>query len=248
MLQEEDLMGIGFTKNESRVYLTLARYDSTDAHTMIKETKFHKKTVYENLDKLITKGLVSYITEKGRKIFKIENPENLIDEIEKQEDLLQKRKLKSQDIVAEIKKLQKKTKTVSDAKIYRGLKGLKTLYAELISNGKEYLCFGAPQESIDIIGDAFWRNFNVKLRENKIKTRMIFNHSIKAYGETMQSKIIEIRYFDEDFDPLTETDIQDDKVAFVVWKEEPVAFVIQDRIIADNYREFFEQMWKNSKR
>jgi len=39
------------------------------------ELKFYSKTVYELLDKLIDKGLVSFVIKSNTKFFEAENPE-----------------------------------------------------------------------------------------------------------------------------------------------------------------------------
>jgi len=63
----EEFIDLGFNRNEAKVYLALARYGHATANEIIKATKFHKNIVYDNLEKLIDKGLVSYITEIRRK-------------------------------------------------------------------------------------------------------------------------------------------------------------------------------------
>ncbi len=37
------------------------------------------------------------------------------------------------------------------------------------------------------------------------------------------------------------------KVATIVWRETPTAFVIKSKQVADSYKKFFEDMWKIAK-
>ena len=82
----------------------------------------------------------------------------------------------------------------------------------------------------------------------KIKVNILFNHSLKDFGEKIKNKLTEIRYFDKDFEPLTQTDIHEDKVAIIVWTETPILFLIEDKEVANSYKKYFEKMWKQSKK
>ena len=73
-MEMKNLVDLGFNKNEAKVYLSLIRFGKVDAKQIIKDTKFHKNIVYDNLSKLIDRGLVSFIIEGKKKIFQILYP------------------------------------------------------------------------------------------------------------------------------------------------------------------------------
>ena len=246
-MEIEDLTRLGLSKNEAIVYLSLVRFGSANAGELIRDTKLHKKLVYENLEKLIDKGLVAFITEDNRKVFKIISAHALVDIFEDKitEDI--KKKKEAERTAKEINNIVGSIKQKQEALVYRGKKGVRTFYKELLEDGNDYIVFGAPEKSIGLMDDLFWRNFNVKRRDKKIKAKLIFNESIRKYGESIKNKITEIRYFDKDFEPLTETNIQEDRVAIIVWTEEPILFIIQDKNVAENYKKYFEKMWRLAK-
>ncbi len=246
-MQLEDLTELGFNKNEAKVYLSLIRFRSADAHKLIQDTKFHKNIVYDNLDKLIDKGLITYIIQEGKKIFKISSPHMLTEFFIDKEREIQVKKEKAKKLANEITKLSKEVKYDQEAIIYRGIKGIRSFYKETLE-GSDYVIFGAPKESVEIMGETFWKNYNLKRIEKNIKVRMIFNKSIRDYGKTIKDKFTHIRYFDKDFEPLTETHIQEDKVGIIVWTKEPFLFLIKDKNVAKNYLIFFEDMWKQAKK
>ena len=45
-MDKEDLIKLGFNRNEAIVYLSLVRFGQADANLLIKDTKFHKNIVY----------------------------------------------------------------------------------------------------------------------------------------------------------------------------------------------------------
>ena len=246
-MKPEDLIEIGFNRNEAKVYLSLIKFGKADAHQLIQYTKFHKNIIYDNLEKLIDKGLVTYILEGGRKVFKLASSNMLIEFFNEQEKEIKAKQDKAKDIAKEIDKISKVVKEKQEATIYKGKNGLKTFYNQMLKKG-EFCVFGSPKESVEIMGETFWRNFDVKRKQIKLSAKLIFNYSLREYGETVKNNYTEVRYLKENFEPLTETTIQDDKVGIIVWSEEPILFLIQNKFVADNYRKFFEDMWRMSKK
>ena len=246
-MKTEDLIELGFNKNETKVYLSLIKFKEADAHRIIQDTKFHKNIVYDNLDKLIEKGLVTYIIKEGKRMYKLASPNMLVEFFKEKEKEVQDKKEKAVKIAEEINKSKKEIKYEQEAMVYRGIKGIKSFYKETLE-GKDYVVFGGPRESVDIMGETFWKNYNLKRMEGKIKVRMIFNPSLRDYGNTIVNKYTFVKYFDKDFEPLTETHIQDNKVGIIVWTEEPVLFLIKDRNVAKSYLKYFEDMWKIAKK
>lgn len=247
-MKTEDLTSLGFNRNEAKVYVSLIKFGKADANQIIKDTKFHKNIVYDNLEKLIDKGLVTFIIDKNKKLFQIASPEMLISFFEEQEKEVENRKKLAVKLSEEIKKTIKKIPFKSEATIYKGIKGIKAFFNEVLREGKDFVVFGAPKESIEIMDEHFWKNFELKRNEMKIKVRMIFNPSLKDFGKKLESKFTLIRYFDKDFEPLTETHIEDDKVAIIVWSEEPILFLIKDKFVANSYFGFFEKMWEQARK
>jgi len=242
----QELMELGFNRNEAKVYASLIKFGNADASQIIKDTKFHKNIVYDNLEKLIDKGLVTFVIEKGRKVFKIAPPNMLVQLFEEQQANLSKKKQKAKKLAQVIKKSRKKARHKQEAMVYRGVKGIKSFYNQLMEIGKDYVVFGAPEESVEVMGELFWLNFNKKLLEKNIRCRLIFNPSIREHGDLIKDRHVKIRYFDYDFEPKTETNVQCDRVAIIVWTDEPVLFLIQDKFVAGSYKEYFEEMWKKS--
>ena len=91
MTMIEELTRLGLTINESKVYLALLELGSTNAGKIIKKTKLHRNIVYDNLDKLIEKGLVSFVIIKNTKYFETTSPSELKGYVSKQkQDILNK--------------------------------------------------------------------------------------------------------------------------------------------------------------
>ena len=57
----EILEEIGLSKNEAKIYLTLLDLGSATASKIADTSKMHRTTVYDALDRLVQKGIVSHI-------------------------------------------------------------------------------------------------------------------------------------------------------------------------------------------
>ncbi len=148
----------------------------------------------------------------------------------------------------EIQTIVRKFPIIQKATIYQGIQAIRTYHAQVIASKKSMCIFGAPKQSVDIMGETFWKNFDKKRVENKIEARMIFNNSLRYFAKKLPKKYTYIRYFDKEFEPLTQTDIHGDNVAIIVWTEEPFIFLIQDTNVAHSYLQYFENMWKQAKK
>jgi len=136
------------------------------------------------------------------------------------------------------------------ATIFKGIKGVREVYYKLVNNyNNEYLTFGGGPITTDIMGFHFWMNLHRKRIENKIKSRQLFDLSVKSIGGIEMEKLplTNIRYLSADFAQFQETVIIGDYVAITVFAEEPYSFLIKDENIAKGYKKYFEMLWQQAK-
>ena len=238
----KNLMELGLTKNESTVYLSLIKFGKADARLLIKDTKLHKKVVYENIERIIDKGLAGFIVDNGRRVFQLNPSNSLVNFFEDRILEEENKKRMAEKIAEEINKTQKTISEKKEAIIYRGKQGVRTLYRELLEVGEDYVVFGAPEKSLQIMDELFWRNFNSKRKEKQMGARLLFNTSLKKYGDSIKDSLTKVKFFEKDFEPLTETNIQKDRVAIIVWSDEPILFIITDKIVVESYKAYFEKI------
>lgn len=68
------LEDVGLTKTEIKIYLTLPRLGQSTTTPIVREAHIHASKVYEYLDKLIQKGLVTYTIQANKKHFTAADP------------------------------------------------------------------------------------------------------------------------------------------------------------------------------
>lgn len=246
-MEEGRLIRLGLNINEAKVYVALLKKGTASAGELIKVTEFHRSIVYDNLEKLIDKGLVSYVLEGKKKLFRA-NPAQMISEmLEKEQEKLEEKKKVAELVRKDIAKLIKVQDPNQEATIFRGVKGMKSLLQNTLDEGKDYYVFGAPKASLEIMGSQYWEIYNKKREMKKILIKMIFNEELKEWSKKIKSPLTQIKFLPKKFDSLTETMIYGDKVIIIVWSEKPIATLITDKNIANAYKSYFNLLWNSAK-
>src|SRR3989338_8148629 len=100
----EILEKLGLTGNEVKVYLALLRLGSVTAGEIIKSTNLHRAGTYDTLERLMEKGLVSYVIRANRKYFEAASPKNFLGVLERKEEELRKERSELLKIVPDLEK------------------------------------------------------------------------------------------------------------------------------------------------
>ena len=244
----EVLKKIGLSHTEASLYLRLLKNGASDVKTLVESTGFYKANTYDALERLCEKGLISKIVEGGKRIYQIQKPESFIEFIEKKKHELEEQSKIAKELAKNVENMKKIITNVETASVFRGISGVKQIYSEIINEKLDYFVFGSPKESDELIGDYYWQNLHLKKREHQIKAKAIFHKSLRNWKDRIDPNIISLRFFDEKFEPLTETTIYGSKVAFVIWLDIPVVTIINNSHLAESYGQVFNMLWKIAKK
>lgn len=241
MLQE--LTQIGLTKNEAKVYLVLIEIGSTKAGEIIKKTKLHRNIVYDNLEKLIEKGLVSFVTIKNIKQFEVTSPEELKEYVNKKKQEIFNEEKVMKEILPQIEKLRVSSEKKQEATIFKGKKGLKTVLEEITKSKSELLVFGTGWGMKEIMG-SYYEQWHLKLKLNKIKCRILLPENKKG----LFLKPFTEKYLSEKNIFPSTIAVYGNKVLNIIWGEEPIAILITSEKASQSYKQFFDLLWKTAKK
>ena len=127
---EYTLEGIGLTNNEIKIYLFLLKAGETTTGLIISETGIANSRVYESLNSLINRGLVTYNVQKDGKHFQAASPKTFL-------ELEEERKKKIQEIMPNLEELQGQKQTETKTAVYEGYQGFKTAFQKIIEDCPE---------------------------------------------------------------------------------------------------------------
>ena len=241
-MDTEILEELGLTRTEIKIYLVLLELGSSSAGAILEKSKLPNSTVHRDLNSLIESGLVNFILEGKRKIYQATNPMHFFSFIEE-------KKRKFEEILPGLKEKQKRAVKEEFASVYKGIRGIKEVYSIMINaGGKEYNTFGGGPITSEIMSFTWWLNLHKRRIANKLPSRQVFDESVRKGGkEIAKNPLTKIRYVDKDFAQFQETIIVGDFVAIAVFSDNPYAFLIKDKNVAESYKKYFELLWKIAK-
>ena len=104
--QIHNLIKLGFTDGEAKTYLALIEIGSSTVGPLAKKTGIAYSKIYEVLERLIKKGVVSFIKKGKTKYFQAVNPSALFDYIDKKEQDLETQKNLLNNMVPQLELIQ----------------------------------------------------------------------------------------------------------------------------------------------
>jgi HTH-type transcriptional regulator, sugar sensing transcriptional regulator len=245
----DTLTSVGLTKGEANVYLTLLKLGNTTSGKIIKESLVSRSKVYDVLERLKQKGLVTEMIKQNIRFFEAADPERIINYLELKKQDIESKIVSSKEIVSDLNKLKSLQLERQDAKVYTGVEGLKTVYNEILNDlnqGDEYLAFGIGANEIKNNAiSLFIKKFHLRRADKKVNARIIMHPDTKKEMQSFSKlKYYQYRYTDVMFP--TNIAIWKDNVLTLIWNDKPLAFVIKSKQVAEKYTTYFNYIWKSS--
>jgi sugar-specific transcriptional regulator TrmB len=240
----DDLISIGLTSGEARVFLTLLKLGSAKVGQIVKDSNVSYSKVYDVLDRLSSKGLVSHIILGNVKYFNAVEPYRLEEYIKRKEQEVRKQLETANKVIPELAKIADKNRQNDMAEIFMGDKGIRTAYEILLreATSKDILYYFYPFEGYHPIASPFYSRLYLFQKQKKVQQRGIatldFKQS-KHYAEI--SKGVKMKFVDF---PLPATmDICKDKLLIISW-ENVTGILISSKEIAERFLNYFNSIWK----
>ncbi len=235
------LFDAGLTVNEARVYLTLLKLGSASVTEITKESKVHRVNVYDVIERLLTKGLISSILKANKQFYEAASPDNLL-------HLLDSKRENIKEALPEMKLLYEQRKDRQEIHYFKGPQGVFNAYNMILEQGETLYAIGGSGYNREILKHRhkIWDQERIK---RKINVKAIYYESLRATKKTDKERLWETRFIANEYQSNLMIDICGD-LSIILFpqpkKEDILAVVIESRGIADGYRKQFEFMWKNA--
>jgi len=243
------LEDIGLTKNEIKIYLSLLKLGSTSTGAIVKEAKVHASKVYDCLERLSNKGLVSHVILANTKHFKAVNPDRLIDFLIDKKKKIEDQEQEIKQYIPQLKSLQLFGVDETQAEIFQGWKGMETVFNEGIKElgkGDTWYVLGAYAGEDKERTNLFIQRVIMNCEKKKMKWKIIYNESARnTFQYEQRSAITENRFLNQET-PAT-INIYKDVVFIALWIEKPIAFRVRSQKVADSFKTYFKFMWNLAK-
>ncbi len=242
---------IGLRKNEIRIYLELLKIGSSTAGKITEVTGIHRRMVYDILDRLIEKGLISYIIKQNIRYYSAANPEKIKDYLKEKEDKIREDIKNINKIIPELLNLYNLKKDKIEAEIYKGKEGLKTVMNLILKEDKDWISIGSTGKGPSTL-PYFLDNWHKQRLKQKIKFKsLVVNNpeGEKRAKEFIKIGLSEIKFLPKEIKNPQTIWIFGNIVAIILISiEEPIIFVINNKEISNSFRDYFNWIWKIAKK
>jgi predicted transcriptional regulator len=239
-LKGEVLEDLGLSKNEVRVYLMLLEIGSATSWEVSKRIKIHRTNTYDALNRLIKKGLVSYISKGEKKYYEILDPLQL-------KNVLKEKEIALERVMPELLMVRRFAGEQSDAAILEGVHAFQKILLSWLEFEEPILVYGIPKNAPEMM-----KNFIGHFHENRIGKKIVMRHiynynAMERINYLNTLPLTEAKHLPQQYYSTVSTNICGDEVALVLWNENPIIIKIKNRQVADSYKNYFEVLWQGAR-
>ncbi len=246
----EDLKKLGLTENEIKIYLSLLKIGETPVGGIINDLKWHRQIIYNALDSLEKRNMVTKTIKNKIYHFKIADPKIIVENLQKQE-LIAKRL--SKNIAVELKK----SRHEHEINIYDGREKIHRFFVNAFKgcpiNSKIYILFGTAYKFGEILGEEFLYGEYERIRaQRKIYSKLLASELSRSefndFYKKINARTRETKYLPyKSLNPVT-TLILPNSIAYEFFFEDPFIIEIKNKNLRDSYLEHFNLLWKIAKK
>jgi HTH-type transcriptional regulator, sugar sensing transcriptional regulator len=245
----ELLKSIGLTNSETKVYLALLELGSTTKGPIVDKSAVASSKIYELLEKLQQKGLVSSIIKSGTKYFESAPPSRLLDYMREKEAEHQKQQQELEKLIPQLELKRSLAGVGSETQVFKGMKGAATSFDDILKTlkkGDEYYVLGISKFTPHF--ERFVVHFHRKRAKLGIKCKIVINELTKEIGKKLEKiPLTNIRYVQKElFTPVVFI-IYGDKTLISIGLDE-VFIQVRSKNLSQGLINYAKHMYKTGKK
>jgi sugar-specific transcriptional regulator TrmB len=255
-MEAEKLVRLGLTGGEAGVYLALLESGPSTVGPVVKKSGVAYSNIYEILERLMKKGLVSFIVKSKTKYFQAAEPLRLHDYLERKEREIKKERKLVEQLIPVLSALSRRKGEKLEAEVFTGFKGMNTAYEKILadySQDDDYIFFYGPVDKNVQRVDRFFINFEkrvykklgVRMRGVVSKDYFMLSNYVKR-SIMIKKGLWELRHVN--FPVPGNIDVYRDRLLIVSWSGPMIAVLIHSNEIAGMFLKYFESAWKIAKK
>jgi HTH-type transcriptional regulator, sugar sensing transcriptional regulator len=238
------LESIGLTKSEIKVYLALLELGASSTGPLIARSRTADSKIYEVLDKLAHKGLVSSFLKGNVKHYKAASPQMILDYLEEKKKRVEDEEKKINSVLPSLLMMEKQVVSEKEASIFTGARGVKTAFQDVVDTlgrGEEVHIMGIYE-----FGAPFLRAVQLvhKNRAQKgIRAKILISSTAHETARALRAyKPIEIRSLPKGMFTPAVFLIYKNKV-IISLGDEFTMFMIKSESAAKAFDTYFQMIW-----
>ncbi len=239
---------LGLTRNESIVYFTLLKTGTTTTTMILKQSGLNSGKIYEILEGLKQKGLVSETIVNGMKRFTAAPPQQLHYFLAQKKEKLAQEESLINTLIPQLDVIRNEPLEQKKILVYTGFKGMVTAAEEALFStpaGSEILSLGISDTNAKY--QQYWIKWEKMRVKKKISARYLLSQKGIIYHDLKDEKHVRLKILKLDT-PVGVDIYGKDKVLILHYQEPVSCTLIYDEHTATSFRAFFEAMWTMGKK
>ena len=237
---------LNLTVGEKKVYKSLVKLRNSTTGPIYKDANVSQSKVYEILDRLKKKGLAASIVKKGGKYWHPANPSIYLKKVNQDLEELEKRKEILDKALPHL--LKEDTYPSDEAQVLVGYNGFRSCLYSFLDTFKskdEFMVLGSPTPIPEPF-HSFLKAYNLERINKNIYARFLYGKKLEKFAKITYTLPKTKLRFMKGLTPSTIA-IGNDRIIIMTWDDKGKFVVIMGKEIANNYKVFFESLWKMSK-
>jgi len=235
------LKKIGLSEKEAKIYLAVLELGETSIQRISNKSGIKRTTVYDILDYLKQKGLISTIKKNKKVFFYAEGPEALQEDLEEKQNIL---KHAMPELLSLANLIDKKPKT----KYYEGLEGIKEVYLDTLNYpDQQMFSFVAEEAFYKFDEDFLNKHYHPKRLKKKIWLNEIASDdpATRKYQKTDTQHLRKTKLLSSEKFPLdVSINVYKNKIGIMSFEEE-IGLIIESPKLYITLKSLFEFMWES---
>lgn len=239
----KELMAVGLTRNEARVYLALLPHHQVGTSKIVRATGLHGQSVYDALRTLEEAGLVYYSVIRGRKKFSANSPSKLTVYAKERQRL-------AESVADRLGKIGGQ-KHLQDFEIYEGEAAFIAHEFDIIEDAEaggylDIIGGDAPRFYQHILGTELTQKYEAVRLKKRIPLRFIGSYEQRDFFQTDAArnlKLFDYRIIPKMKQGYVNTVIRPGSVTFNTYADPLLSYTVKNAAVAASYKQFFDSLW-----
>ena len=243
MKAEDKLQGIGLNPSQSKAYVKLLDLGEATAGKIAKETGMAKSHTYRTVEQLEEKGWIRKV-QSGKIIYYYAiKPENLI-------NMLRTKELEKEEKIKEIIPIlnERSPPETEELRSFKGAGALRDILERFLDYKEPILVYGVPSSTPQKLGYGWLSKYHKKRERKKRVMKHIYSSEARERIKYLNKlPYTEVKVL-KGFVSAVATNICGDEISLTDFSATPIkTILIKSKIMANNYKKFFEELWKKAK-
>jgi sugar-specific transcriptional regulator TrmB len=243
----DTLRQLGLSQTEAMVFSMLIRIGPSFVAPIVRETKKHRQIIYNALESLERRKLISVSSKNGKKLFAVSDPDRLV--VEEQQKVVLARQIKKH-MEASAKLVRERVEVFSGPSSYE--QGLAD-FRRRAGQAREYIVIGGQSAQWYEHARPFFAHHVEELKKLKkrgVSIQILFYELERLSAETYIKPYVGNPYIckiaDEKYALPQTTWLTGEFVYFLTPTIDPLVTLIKSKSLSGQYRDFFWKQWSNA--